>query len=558
MTRPEPVATATPTLRLRRAAVMCLALCAVALLGSLAGAPSAHAHAELIGTTPADGERLDAPPRQVVLEFTEQVRPVRDGIRLLDAAGVVVATPEPGIDGSAVTVPLPELDAGGYVLSWRVVSRDTHPVSGAFSFGVRADPVDAAGVAPESTVAGGSAVMSVLRWLGFAGLALLLGGTAFLLLCWPAGRRVPAARRVVWTGWAVVALAAVAAIPTHAAHVAGTGISDALIPTSLADTLTSQFGVLHLARLGLLAAAVPLLLRRALRPDEPPRWPLAALGGVLAGGVAATFAGTGHSASGIWPAVALVSDTVHLSAVSLWVGGLVFLAVYALRLRHVDGLGGGLVRFSRLATAVVATLVVTGAFQAWRTVGSLDALGASSYGRLLLVKIALVAVVFAIGGLSLLAARGERPTRLRRTVPLEAGVAAVILAVTAILVITPPARQSEAEQAGGPQSEVLALPEGGAVQLKLAPGVVGSNELNITVADRGGAARDVAELTVKASLPGRDLGPFDVHVIDHGAHFVGHITLPFPDEWRFDLTVRTSELDAYVVSTTMSVGAARS
>jgi len=102
---------------------------------------------------------------------------------------------------------------------------------------------------------------------------------------------------------------------------------------------------------------------------------------------------------------------------------------------------------------------------------------------------------------------------------------------------------------------VLALPEGGSsVHARLMPAVAGGNMLHISVTGRDGVPRDVAELTAQASLPGRDLGPFDVHVIDHGTHFVGHVTLPYPGAWRFDLTVRTSDIDAYVVSTTLRVG----
>lgn len=539
-----------------RAVIVCLALCATVLGGSVAWAPSAAAHAELIGTSPADGERLEEPPGQVVLEFTEGVQPVRDGIRLLDAEGAVVATPTPHVEGSTVTVAPPtDLPTGGYVVSWRVLSRDTHPVSGAFSFGVRAEAVEAASAESSTTVIGGSSAMSVLRWLGFAGLALLVGGAAFLLLCWPAGRALAPVRRLVWGGWALVAVSALLAVPAQGAHVSGTDLAVALSPTALADTLTSQFGLLHVTRLALLVLAAPVL-HRLLRPEHRPRWALAGVGAVPAAGIAATFAGTGHSASGVWPAVAIISDTVHLTAVSLWVGGLVFLAVYALRPRHVDGLGGGLVRFSRLATAVVATLVVTGTFQAWRNVGSLDALGATAYGRVLLTKLALVAVVFGIGGLSMLAVRRAGVARLRHTVPVEVGVAAAVLAVTAILVVTPPARQIVAEPAGGPQTEVLTLPGGDSVRVELTPGVVGSNELQFFVTDPAGQPRTVAELTARASLPDRDVGPFEVDVVGHGSHFIGEVSLPFPDSWRFNVTVRSSELDAYVISTTMEVGAA--
>lgn len=90
--------------------------------------------------------------------------------------------------------------------------------------------------------------------------------------------------------------------------------------------------------------------------------------------------------------------------------------------------------------------------------------------------------------------------------------------------------------------------------MHLTPGTVGDNELGITVTGHHDIPRDVEEVSARASVPDRDLGPCDVHVTDHGGHFVGHVPLPFPDEWRFDLTVRTSDLDAYVVSTTMGVG----
>lgn len=539
-----------------RTAWLLLALCLVGLGCSTLWAPAASAHAELVGTTPADGERLAEAPGEVVLEFTERVNLVRDGIRLLDADGAEVDGVRPRVAGSKVVVAMPpELATGGYVLSWRVISQDTHPVSGAFSFGVRAAAVETSGVGPHEEVTGRNPVVSGLRWVGFAGMGLMVGGAAFLLLCWPSGRALAPVRRLVWAGWGLLAAATVLAIPAQGTYVGGGGLGAAVSPDVLADVLGSQFGVLLSVRLGLLVLAF-FVLRMVLNPQRAPGWGLAAPAAVLALGLAATFAGTGHSASGDWSELALVSDSVHLTAVSLWFGGLVFLAAYALRPRHVDGLGGGLVRFSWLATTVVATLVVTGLFQAWRTVGSFGALD-TPYGWLLVVKVAVVAVVFAIGGLSRLAVRRARPATLRRTVPAEALLLVGVLAITSVLVLTPPAKQSAAGPVGGPQVTTLTLPSGDAVRVELTPGVTGVNNLHLAVTDSEGKHRHVEEITARASIPGRDVGPFAVEVHSSGMHLAGEVSLPFPGRWRFDLTVRISDLDAYVVSTTMRVGAHR-
>ncbi|MCW2822344.1 MAG: Copper resistance protein CopC [Marmoricola sp.] len=107
----------------------------------------ASAHAELVRSTPANGARLDTPPPQIRLRFTESVNLIEGGMRLVGPGGATVTTAAPVSAGHTVTWPMPEdLPAGSYVVTWRVISSDGHPVSGAFSFGVGA----AADVIPDS------------------------------------------------------------------------------------------------------------------------------------------------------------------------------------------------------------------------------------------------------------------------------------------------------------------------------------------------------------------------------------------------------------------------
>ncbi|HET9562934.1 MAG TPA: copper resistance CopC family protein, partial [Mycobacterium sp.] len=120
------------------AATRRVALSAIlAVFFALLFASPAAAHAELVNISPANGAQLTSPPNAVRMTFTESVNLVEDGIRLVDHVGAAVPTPDPTVDGRTVTWPMPaNLPEGPYVVTWRVVSSDGHPVSGAFSFGV--------------------------------------------------------------------------------------------------------------------------------------------------------------------------------------------------------------------------------------------------------------------------------------------------------------------------------------------------------------------------------------------------------------------------------------
>src|SRR5262245_56787499 len=211
-----------------------------ASLGAVLAGPAspAYAHAQLTGTTPANGARLDAAPAQIVLRFSERVSPVRDGVRLLDASGTIRSAEPARVDPTAagqVVLPVPTgLGAGIYTVSWRVVSADSHPIHGAFVFGVGDVQVTALpGVgARTDNDPGLTAAFWLIRWLGYAGLAMLAGGTAFLLLCWPAGTGQARFRRILWTGWVTSVTCAVAALLLQGPYAAG-GTLGSLADTSL-------------------------------------------------------------------------------------------------------------------------------------------------------------------------------------------------------------------------------------------------------------------------------------------------------------------------------------
>ncbi|MDQ4068414.1 MAG: copper resistance protein CopC/CopD, partial [Actinomycetota bacterium] len=370
----------------------------------LAPAAPAVAHAELRSSVPANGATLTEAPRQVVLRFTQDVETTFGSVRIFDAAARRVddgRVAHAGGDRAAVVVAVPRLADGPYVVTWRVVSADAHTARGAITFHVGAAPAaDSGALARRLLAAGGEsaaagALSTTVRLVGFASLALFVGGVWFLALVWPAGRRPGRARRIL-VGAGTVALAAtVAGIGLQGVTAAGLPPADAVRPTVLTGVLDTRFGRLSAARAVLLAAGLAYVLLRAARPAGGRRAAVVPLG--LA--VLATVSLSGHASSGHLVPLAVAADVVHLAAISAWLGGLVLVGSCVLR-QETDAPAVVVRRFSAMAFAAVAAIIASGAFQAWRQVGSVDALTATTYGRLLVAKLALFAALLAVAGVS--------------------------------------------------------------------------------------------------------------------------------------------------------------
>ncbi|MGN3958268.1 copper resistance protein CopC [Streptomyces sp. WAC8370] len=403
----------------------------VLLLFLLRTAAPASAHAALDGTDPGDGAVLERAPAHVTLTFSESVGLRDDSFRVLDPGGHRVRTGEAGrADGRADTarVALPGgLGEGTYTVAWRVVSADSHPVSGAFTFSVGAPSRSAAPVDPGPTEDPLTATLhKTARYLSYLAVALLVGTAVFVALCRPPDP-APLRRPLVAAWWTLLA-ATVALLVLRAPYEAGTGPSAALDPAALGDTLTTRPGALLLTRLGLLVP-VGAYLARTARARRGSTRPAAGVGVVLAVALALTWAAAEHAAAGPQVPVAMASSVLHLLATAVWLGGLAALLTTLRASRSAPG-AATVVRFSRTAFAAVTVLVVTGVYQSWRGLGSWQALTATTYGRLLLTKVALVAVLLSAAAVSrrwtaalvTTPAAVRKPARVPERVPQPAGV----------------------------------------------------------------------------------------------------------------------------------------
>lgn len=520
------------------------------VVAALVAVPIAAGHAMLVSTTPGNDVVLERSPRSVVLRFNEPVESAFGSIRAYDSQARRVddgriARP----DERTVTVGVDRrLARGTYTVTWRVVSADSHPVSGAFVFHVKEPGANPAGIAAQvlesGTPRGVTVLFTVVRFLVFALLLLVVGGAVALAypLRTAAAAGVRGRLRTALGIWAaMLAVAALAAIVLQGAAAGGFGLGEAARWESVQTVLETRFGKVALAQaaLGLSAASLAFAARRVTLL-------------VPAAALVPTPSLSGHAS--VTGDFALVSDVVHVAAAAVWTGGLAFvvLALLAAGEQRWPLAAQAVPRFSKLAVVSVAALIVSGSVNGYEQVGAWRGLWDTTYGLILLAKIALVLPLLALGAYNnryavpRLAREIASPAEQRRFLRAAGAELALVLAivgVTAVLVTEPPARASVAPH--GPYATSVAL---GAVEANVVvdPAQAGPNAIHLYLTDRSGRPVEVDELRLSASLPSKDVGPlhFPTHLLAPG-HYAAHgAQLALAGDWQVRIEARRGEFDA--------------
>ncbi len=481
--------------RMRRRLLAVLPLMAVLTVFGPAGPAAAHAY--LTVTNPADGADLTAAPGTLRLGFSESVEleatrievTGEDGVRI-PVRSLHIVKGESTEEPSAVTGRLPRLARGAYRVSWETLSSDDlHRTSGTFTFGVgRAVHATAfREPAPRVEEVG-------LRWLLFGGLSLALGGLLAGRLYRRSGTALAARRcRPAAVAGATVGLLASAAL--LADQVASSGLP-------LDRVLRNGYGTHWAIRAGgfvLLAAAAMLAGGRRRRYA-------AVATGLGAASVGVGSALLGHSSAGSGGPTRIAADASHLLAAATWAGTLLILGAALVRERGRTGerrpSTAALRAFRVPAAAAVSVMVVTGCYLASHVVGSVDAALLTTYGRALLLKLGLFAVIAVLGLVNTRRLhRPDRPGGPRRTVIAEAAVAVVVLGLAAILTSGQPAREPQFVAVSAPRTAPFAQETVADLQetLRVGPNRPGSNIVLVEVFQtRRPAPGPVTQVLVRA------------------------------------------------------------
>jgi copper transport protein len=520
----------------------------------------AFAHAALVGSDPAADSIVPDAPNKITLTFSESIQLIPGKIQVLGPDGSRADQGDPTVDGANVTIPLRSGGGRGtYLVSYRVISADTHPVGGSITYSV-----GAASTPPTATIDDTKvdpvvrAIIPVGKYLGYAGLVLLVGPALVLALLWPhrLSRRGPA--KVIWTGFGLVTLSTLMAIWLQVPYSVGTSLFDVRVG-DLRDVLGSTLGAVMLVRLGVLAAAA-LLIRPLLRGRGGESKADLALLGVLGVAALATWPLTGHPTASPVAGVSVVIDAIHITAMSVWLGGLVMLVGFLLRQANERELAAILPIWSRWAATAVTALIVAGVVSALIEVSSVDGLVHSTYGQLILVKVALAACVLGVAWWSRRLVRSrtaeQKPSGLRRAVFVELGITAVILGVTAALVqISPPRTSAEAAGVAATNTVTKTLTSSTmALQVDVFPAAVGNNSLHLYAYTPDNKPLTVVEWTATAALPSKGIEPISIPLLRiTDFHAIGDIALPQAGQWTFKFTARTSDIDEQTFSMTVPV-----
>ncbi|WCH92235.1 copper resistance protein CopC [Streptomyces moderatus] len=399
----------TQTIAPRVRTLVLLLLAATGLL--FAGAGPVSAHAAVTGSAPQQGAVVDKAPTQVSLTFSEKVALSDDSLRVLDPKGKRVDRGDlANLTGTTYAVKLHGgLPDGTYTVTYQVVSEDSHPVAGAYTFSIGAPSQTTVSVSGQS--AGGGVVGTLYgfgRYVSYAGFIVMVGGAAFVLACWQRGAGVRALQRLTVAGWLALTAATLGLLLLRGSYTGSGKVGDVFDLDLLGQVLQTKTGAALVSRLLLLAAAALFIAvlfgAYEKREDEEKRdltFGLAVGGVVVSAGLAASWAMSEHASTGLQAGIAMPVDIIHLLAVAGWLGGLAALLVALYRAPADTPLDASAVRrFSRLAFGSVLALVATGIYQSWRQLGSWTAFTDTRYGQLLLVKIGLVAVLVGIAWVS--------------------------------------------------------------------------------------------------------------------------------------------------------------
>ncbi|MBN8942863.1 MAG: CopD family protein [Rhizobiales bacterium] len=517
-------------------AIACAGRILLALVGlALFGPGGALAHATLVRAEPADGSMVAVAPKGLVLSFNEAVAPAL--IQLIDADGRPRADITVTADNDTLRIGLPaDLPHGTQVVSYRIISSDGHPVSGAVQFSIGRFSGAAGAGAHAGLFADPGAGLGWAIWLGRLGLYLGLfagvGGAFFMAVLAPSGGRARSVGALLGLGLAAAALS----LGLQGLDLLGLGFADlaSLAPwrAAAATTLGPALGLAAVAMLAGLAAL-------ALRPSGRARV-LACLAMV---GVGLSLCVTGHAAHAAPQVLTRAAVFLHGFAAAYWIGALLPLALMARR--PGPELGALLWRFSRLAVPLVAALALTGLILAVIQVETPLALIETGYGRLLLAKLVLVAALVGLAALNryrLTPALARAPAEgraLARSVAVEILLVLAILGLVAGWRFTPPPR-ALAAVAHAPVSLHIHTDKG-MVQMAVSPGAAGPNtfDLQFLSADFGPLEPKEVRLTLAQS--DRGIAPFmrrAVRLAD-GNWAVRDVVVPFAGRWQ--VTV-----DAYV------------
>ena len=516
-----------------------------AILLILALAPEkAAAHATLLESTPRDGAVLMAWPPAFELVFNEPVAPLV--LRLISPAGSETLAASGRADRLSIRAPQ-TLPHGTYVLSWRVISADGHPVGGSLVFSIGAPTQQPS--AEQANNNGVRVALWLTKFFIYSGLFIGLGGAFFRAWMAPVGSHTAVAVVAAALGVALVAL------PVSVGLQGADALEAPL--TALAQRQVWEIGAGTSYGPTVVAAIIAAVA--ALFSLCKPERRLArafSLVGLLCLGAALALSGHASAAKPSWlmpPAV-----FTHAVFVALWTGSLIPLAAV---LRRVDAASGAaLAAFSRAAPLFVALLVLTGIVLAVVQVERPEALLGTAYGRVLSAKLTIVGIVLLIAlwnrrrlTPAVLAGVPSARRRLVGAIAAEIFLLVVVIGVVGIWRFTPPPR-ALALKAEEPAFLHLHT-ERAMADVTIRPGRAGLSAIHVVLQTGEFTPLAAKELTVALSNEAAGIEPIvrTATRVEGATWRVTDVNLPISGWWQIRLSILINDFERVSINGTIGI-----
>ncbi len=496
---------------------------------------AAQAHATLTSSVPASGAVLKAAPSHIELRFSEAVSPL--AASLIDQSGQASDIVDFSASGSLLLIALPPLDGEGTrVVSWRAISGDGHPVSGAVVFSIGAPSRTLEQLI--NTDPGVARVLWAVRALMFVALFFGTGGASFLVIASPLPRPVKLLCAVlVPTGL----LASISVVGLQGLDALGLPLSRIGDARAWAVGFSTSYGATSIA------AGIALLLGGAavLTRGDRLAAAISALG-LAAVGVAVCLSGHGSTAEPQWLMKAALFT--HVTCIAWWLGALLPLAI----LLKQDGSVSAppLLRFSRIIPFAIVPLLTSGVILAVVQLGWPGPSWLSPYGLILATKLALVTLLLGLASwnrwvLTAPVAKGQ-PAAARRhmrwSILGEMVLVVAILGLASGWRFTPPPRALAAEPMA--QSTTLTMTaEGIAADVLAAPAASGPATVTITLRKEDGTAQSARSVVLSLAQPELEIQPIktDAVATRDGVWTIEQLLIPVPGLWAVEIHVRVSD-----------------
>jgi copper transport protein len=529
------------------------------LIGGLLAllAPSVFAHAVLLGSSPNAEQVLDAAPQEVVLNFNENVGPIF--FRVLDATGTEVGSAgEIRVDGNDVFLPLADvLDNGTYIVSYRVISADTHPVGASFLFAV-GEPIAATNNVADAggATSGWRLPVALNRWLLYAAGTLAAGsGLLLVLLNLSGGALTVAQRQGRWA--AILTIVALLIAPgVGGAEMLAAGVGGLFSSATWGMGLGSTLG--PSALIGVPGA---LLLWFALGKQRPAAG-LLLLGAAL---VIGSYLVTGHAATAAPAWVMAFVVGCHLLAVAFW-----FAALWPLRqgVTELQPIAAAelLEAFSGRGVWAVGLLGLSGIVISWVQMQGLTPFLTTDYGNRLLVKLCLVVLVIGLALMNKLrltakvrAATDGGVESLRQSIKGEYVIIVLIIGLAMSLTLPSPPRAmvagagGQTSMAGGFSTEVT---KGDlTAKVDVTPARPGENMIMIAFKDGQGNPLALQELRIFLSLPAASLEGIEKvgEAMSPGMYHFMSGEMIIPGEWAVRIDAYVDDFDKRILKTNITI-----